>query len=214
MARAWNPESPVMKALTRVFDLMLVNVLFILTSLPVVTIGASLTAMHYVLLHIARNEEGYIVRSYFRAFRMNFRQSTIVWICMLLVGGVLVMDYRILDRLPEHSRQVASILLIIVAIVYICTLIYLYPFLARFENTIFELFKNTLVVSLVFFIRTVAMIIILAGFAFFYYNLPLRATPILLLFGFSFPGIIVAYIYTPILKRMEQMGEEEDEGDD
>ena len=203
MARAWSPESPTMKALARVFDLILLNMLFILTSIPVVTVGASLSAMHYVLLHMARNEEGYIIKPYFKAFKDNFRQATCAWIIIMLFGGALFADYHFLDRLPEEYRSLFSGVLVAVAIVWLSTIVYIFPLIARFENSFREIMKNVFVVSLVFFVRTIAMVAILVGFGYLFYNLPLRATPVLLLFGFSFPGMLMAYLYTPILKKME-----------
>ena len=203
MAKAWNPNSPFMKALARVFDLMLLNVLFIVTSLPVVTMGASLAALHYCLLHMVRNEEEYIIRSYFLAFRREFKQATILWIIWLFAAGLLYVDYTLLDKLPGSSRQMMIGLLAAVAIVLTCILLYSYPLMARFENSLRHIVKNALVVSIVFFARTIAMAAILFGFCYLYYNLPLQATPFLLLFGFSFPVMLMAYIYTPVLKKME-----------
>ncbi len=198
-----NVDSPIMRALARVFDMMLLNVLFIVTSLPVITIGASLCGLHYVLLRMARNEEGYIIQSYFKAFKDNFRQATIAWLVYLVIGVALYADYRVMDRLPEDIKHVSGGLLLVILAVVLCSFVYFFPFLSRFENTIKGTLKNTFVVAIVYFVRTILMVAILIVFAYAYYNLPLRATPILLLFGASLPGILMAYIYTPILKKME-----------
>ena len=207
MAKAWKSESPMMRALTKVFDMMLLNALVLLTSIPVITIGASLTAMHYVLLRMARDEEGYIIRSYFGAFRDNFRQSTLAFLAMAAVGAALAADFHFLDRLPDGSRGIVSAMLLAAGVVYSCCVVYFFPILARFENTLRGTFKNVLVVSVVFFIRTGVLLCLLAGFGFLYYNLPLRAAPVLLLFGVTLPGMLMAYVYTPILKKMEEQRE-------
>lgn len=64
--------------LNRLADLLLLNILWLITSIPLLTIGASTTALYYVTLKCVRNEENYIVRSFFRSFRQNFRQATII----------------------------------------------------------------------------------------------------------------------------------------
>ena len=65
--------SPFIRFLNRMADLLIINLLTLLMCVPVITAGASLTAMHYVLLKIVRDEEGYIVRSFFRSFKLNFQ---------------------------------------------------------------------------------------------------------------------------------------------
>ncbi len=211
MARDWGPNNPIMKALTKVFDLMLLNVLFIITSIPVITIGASLCALHSCLLKMVRNEEGYIIRSYFRAFRENFLQATVGYIIFALVGFVIYLDSRYYLRLPENIHGIITTALFIVSIVFAADAIYYFPFTARFENTIFAQMKHSLVVAIVYPIRTIICFCICFGFGFLYYNLPLRATPVLLLFGASLPALLIAYIYTPILKKMEGKPKKEDE---
>ena len=79
----------------RVADLLLLNFLCILCCIPIVTAGASITALYYVTLKMARDEESYIVRSFFRSFKQNFKQATIINIIMLLTAAVLFIDLRI-----------------------------------------------------------------------------------------------------------------------
>ena len=68
-------DSPFMRVLGRIADLMIINFLTILLCIPVVTAGAAFTAMHYVMLKLVRDEEGYIVKQYFKSFKENFVQS-------------------------------------------------------------------------------------------------------------------------------------------
>lgn len=75
----------------RAADLMILNIVFIICCLPIVTIGASLTALHYVTLKMVRNEESYIVKSFFKSFKQNFKQATIINLIMLLFGGSCIL---------------------------------------------------------------------------------------------------------------------------
>jgi uncharacterized membrane protein YesL len=81
--RIFNAESPLMEGLSKVADLVILNLLVLLCCIPVITAGAALTGMHYVLLKMARDEEGYIVRSYFKSFKENFLQATGMWLIFL-----------------------------------------------------------------------------------------------------------------------------------
>ena len=85
-------DSKFMSALGVMANLMMLNFLTLLLCLPVITAGASLTAMHYVLLKIVKDEEGNIPEQFFRAFKMNFRQATIIWIGMVIIYAAMFVD--------------------------------------------------------------------------------------------------------------------------
>ena len=76
MGRIFSLDSPLFSFLNKVADLILLNILTMICCLPIITIGASMTALHYVVLKMVRDEESYIVRSYFKSFRQNFKQAT------------------------------------------------------------------------------------------------------------------------------------------
>ena len=98
MGRIFDMDSPVMRFLGRLADLMILNLVTLLCCLPVVTIGASLTAMHYVLLKMVRNEESYIVRSFFKSFKQNFKQATVIWLIILLFLVIFGADIMIINN--------------------------------------------------------------------------------------------------------------------
>ena len=89
-------DSPLMNFLSKVADIMILNVLFVVFSIPIVTIGASFSAAYYMGFKMVKNEETYIVRGFWKAFKENFKQATIMWIVILLVSGLLGFDYRIM----------------------------------------------------------------------------------------------------------------------
>jgi len=78
-------DSPIMRFLGKIADLMIVNVLTIICSIPIFTIGPALTAAHYVCLKIVRKEEGYVIKNYFKAFKENFKQATVIWLILLAI---------------------------------------------------------------------------------------------------------------------------------
>ena len=80
MSNFFNMDNGLFRALGKLADLMLLNILFLVCSLPIFTIGASFTAMYYVTLKLAENEEGYIARGFLKSFKQNFKQATIIWL--------------------------------------------------------------------------------------------------------------------------------------
>ena len=136
------------RALSRLFDLILLNVLWVLFSLPVVTAGASAAALYSVMLKIVANEEGYIVRGFWEAFKSNFKQSTVIWLILLAVGAALGAGFVIVSSFTGAPARVGMALLGAAVFLYLTELIFVFPLIARFENTTLEMMKNAVVIPL------------------------------------------------------------------
>lgn len=113
-------DSSIMVFLSRVFDLIILNILFLVCSIPVITIGASFTALYSVTLKMVRNKESYIVRGFLQAFTKNFLQSTCLWIPCLTGGIFLYIDFHILHMSSTTELQILFIPLLILFIVLVC----------------------------------------------------------------------------------------------
>ena len=111
MRGLFNFDSPLMQFLTKVADLIILNLLFLVTSVPVITIGASATALHYVALRMIHGQEGPITRDYFRSFRTNFRQATAIWLLLLGFALIAFLNSYILEHIfkkyiPQDERDI------------------------------------------------------------------------------------------------------------
>ena len=102
----FNYDNPFWRFIGKFCDVMILNVLWVLCSIPVVTMGASTTAVYYVTLKLVRDEEGPTIRSFFRSFKENFRQATIIWLIMLAAGSLLGFDLYF--RSEEHTSELQS----------------------------------------------------------------------------------------------------------
>src|SRR6186713_2929925 len=88
MSGFFAPDSAAMRFLTRIADLMILNLLFIATSIPIVTLGASVTALNFTAMRIVRGQCDSVTGDYFGSFRRNFRQATLIGLIFLLLGAV------------------------------------------------------------------------------------------------------------------------------
>lgn len=163
MRNIFNMDNGFFRAMGRLADLMILNLLFILFSLPIVTIGASATAMHYVTLKMAANEEGYVFRSFWKSFRQNFLQATVIWVAMLVVGFVLGLDLSILNRADGSFNKILLVLISAITLLYIMVLIYVFPLLSRFENKITITIRNAFIIAIADFPRTFLMMVLVIG---------------------------------------------------
>ena len=197
-----NLDSPLMQALGKMADLMWLNVLTLICCLPIVTAGASLTAMNYMALKIARNEECYITRGFFKSFKENFKQATLIWLILLLVTAVLVGDFIIMRTSGMEFGTLFRGVIMAIALLVVFTALYVFPVLAKFENTVFRTIKNAFMMSVMQFPKTLLMIILyLIPIAVFIFVMQLM--PLSLLFGLSAPAWCSAKLYNKLFKKLE-----------
>ena len=169
MDKLFNMDNKFFTVMGRVADLIMLNVVCLICCLPIVTIGASLTALHYVTLKMARNEESYIIRSFFKSFKQNFKQATIINLIMLVIAAILYMDLNIVPNLGGTMSQVLYILFIAFGIIYLMVFLYIYPVLAKFYNSIKNTFRNAFLMSIRHLPYTLLMAVItLIPFAVFF----------------------------------------------
>ena len=157
----FSPDSEVMEFLSKVTDYIILNLLTLLCSIPIITIGAAHTAKFYTSMKIVRGEEPSVVKSYFKSFRENFSQVTVAWLIVLLVGLILAFDwYNVLygraASMPIILKAVLGVLSFVVWSVAYC----MFPFEARYKVTLKELFKASMVMALLNFPRMVLIFIV------------------------------------------------------
>ena len=158
MSKLFRMDSPLMRFLTKIADLMVLNILFCVTSIPLITIGASWTALYSVTLKMVRDEEGSVSRSYFRSFRQNFRQATLLWLGVLVVLALLVLDIRVLNGMAGGTAPgLLRVGVEILAFLGIMVLQYLFPSLARFEASLADTLKNACIMALAHLPKTALM---------------------------------------------------------
>lgn len=202
MGRFLDMDSPIMRFLGRLGDLMILNLLMIICCIPVITAGAAFTAQHYVLLKMVRGQEGYLVKGFFKSFAANFRQATLIWLLMLAVVVVYIGDVWIFNYSGLTFPKPLVVAVAAVAIILAMIAVYVFPVLARFENSIKNTLKNSMLLAFANLPRTLLMIVCyLLPFAVAYFST--YALLFVILFGISAPAYVAARIYSGIFKKLE-----------
>lgn len=157
MNSLFSPDNPIMQFLTRVGDLILLNFLTVFCSLPILTAGASLTAMHKVCQSMVYETDSGIVKSFFRAFRENFRQATVVWLGMLLVAAALICDVLLVMAYFGGSKLM-YVLLGVLAVLVLGVCAWLLPLIARYSNSLRQHLTNAVSLAVVKLPKTLIMV--------------------------------------------------------
>ena len=184
------------------FDLIILNVLTLLCCIPIVTAGASFTAMHNVLWHMVRHEETYVARQFFDSFKRNLKKSLLPWLAFLLAAAVLTVD-GMLAWSSDALRIPMMIVVVFAGLVIIAIAQYFFPLLSRYDNPTSTMLRNAAKLALGFFPCTLFMLLLLAAFAALYVQFFVYAIPLLLMMGISLPQYCCAWIYNWIFRRVD-----------
>ena len=141
MSKVFSYDSPVWRFMGRLIDFLYLTLLWLVTSLPLVTIGASTTTVYYIALKMADNQEEYLTRMYFKNFVRFFRESTVVWLMVLAAGAVLTGDFYICVRIKSPAAAMLMSAFAVIALVYLMTVLYLFPVMARIHQSPLGIFQ-------------------------------------------------------------------------
>ncbi|MCD7825177.1 MAG: YesL family protein [Clostridiaceae bacterium] len=148
------------KFMSRLLDMLKLNVLWLLCSLPIVTMGAATTAAYSITLKMVDEREGYVARTFFKEFAANFKQGTALGIIQLVAAYAIYLDFQ----LYEYALKYNTVFLIIGVIAILMTFlhtVYAFPLIARYENTLLKSMRNSYMIMIRYFPNTIFMVIIL-----------------------------------------------------
>ena len=209
MNNLFNLDGPVLQFVNKIVYSVYLNIMWFICCIPVITAGASTTALFYVTLKIAKNEEGNITKAFFHSFRENLRQSTLIWLILLVLGIILGADGYILYhmRFENVFWTLCTAVFCVAAAAYAIVLMYIFPLLARFDNTVGAMFKNALFIGVRFLFCTVLMAVI-------YFAMLLVVVRIFtpaVIFGEGLCALLCSHLLSNILALCEEKTEEHKE---
>ena len=196
----FSVNSPLMRALNLIADILILHFLWLLCSIPLITIGASTTALYYACMKRIRTNENYIVSNFFRSFKSNFRQSTIIWIIMAASGILLAIDFRFAAGIGGTLGTVINVGCAVIVLPWFFILLYIFPVQAKFENPIRNNIKNALLMSFRHFPLTLALILIDGSFLILgFSSAPIMG--IMLICGAGILGYLTSLIFVQIFRN-------------
>ncbi len=198
----FNYDNPIWRFIGKFWDVLMVHILWLICSIPIFTIGASTTAMYYVTLKLVRDEDGYTFRSFFKSFKENFKQATIIWLIFLVVGIVLGVDlwfftYGAGSLMGEKMRFGMNAVFVALLVVWGMILLYVFPVLSRFYNTVKQTLLTSFVMSVRHILWTITMLVMDAAIVF----LTLTFLPMLMMFGVALMAYANSFVFHQIFKK-------------
>ena len=208
MNKWFRLDSPIMMGLSRLSDLVILSFLWFVCCLPIITIGASTTAMYYVAMKIVRDEEDVkLIPTFFQGFKSNFKQATALNLISLVLGAILLVD-AYYWFFGQGSMATVSFAVFFAAFVWlVCIMSYAYSLQAQFYNTVKQTLINGAILSMrkfpitviVFLLNTLPVILtVLCLMTFGHFSIMVQTLPIWILL---YPGVS-AYINAKFFVKM------------
>lgn len=140
-------DRPIGQFLCKIGDIITLNFLWIICSLPIITIGASTSALYYAWMKQFRECDAPVYRYFLSSFQDNLRQSTIAWLISLLLTAMLVLDISFFQTMDTSIGKICLYFFGILLIGFVLMLLYLFPAIAAFQATTAQHFKNTFILA-------------------------------------------------------------------
>lgn len=210
MRELFSLDGPVLSFMNKVADILLVNLLWFICCIPIVTAGASTTALYYVTLKIVKNEESYIIKSFFRSFKENFKQATIIWLIAVVLGVFLGVDLYLCRIGGMPGSKVLLYIIGVIYILFFMTLSYVFPVLARFQTTTKNIVRNSFLMSVGHLPYTIFILILSYGPLYLMYrsvNFLLIGVSLYIFFAGGLFAVANSFFFVKIFKKY--MPEEE-----
>lgn len=188
----------VVQTCNKIVDTICLSLLWLVTSLPIVTMGAATTALYYAVNSGIRYDQGHIWKAYWKSFRNNFRQATCIWLLLLLVYGLLGASCYCTYRLCINNmlpKEMFYGLLVVIALVMTWGNL-LFPYLAKFQNTTKMILKNCFGIGLLnlpkAILQTVFFVLVILGISMF---------PMVILFAPGIYMVLSCYTLEPVFRK-------------
>lgn len=209
MKNFFNLDNPVFQFLTRIADLVICHLLCLLCCIPVVTIGASFTALAKCTQDMVLGDIGGTTRTFFSAFKENFKQGTIVWLCAAVALTAVYCDFILLKLYVDGTLYtILAIVILVFLFLILAMLSYLFPLMARYQNTVREHVHNAALLMIYKFPRTIAMVALhICPFILMRYfpTIFLYTMPFWMFMGFAFLSQLDSTLLRPVFKELESL---------
>ena len=214
MGELFNLDNKFFQGINKIIDCVCLSFLWLLLCIPVVTAGAATTALYYTVNKVIRNNRSYIWKEFWHAFRTNFKQSTLVWLILIFIYAIMGIDCYIMFQYAKAGVSYGSLYIVFAVLMLIVTMWanYLFPYMARFENTLKAVLKNCVIMALLNLGKSVVLLVLfLAALVVTYVFFPaimILPAVYMLLANFILEKVFVKYMTPEDIEAEKERNEE------
>lgn len=211
MSNFLNPENGFFSFMGKAFDMFVLNLLWLILCIPIVTIVPATTALYYAVVKVIRRERSYAVKEFFRSFKRNFRQGSIFSMIGVVAFLIMYIDFRYAWLLLQEQQSSGSMMLgifLVIAFLICGIFLYLCPILSRFDMPFGRLFKSSFFMSTKHMPTTVVLLVLCMAVLLGCYIMPIG------MFILPAAGTLVASFLIERVFKKYMPAKEESEGEE
>lgn len=200
MERFFAIDGRFFRLMSKLADLMILNLLWVLCSLPIITAGASAAALCKVTMEMAENRESYVARTFIRAFRENMKRATVGWMAFLTCQTILAAVFVCAQNSPEGEREILLVGTMVCEILLMLEFLYVVPLMTRKGEGV----KIVRTAALLAAANLPWSAVLLAGegvVLFMAVSCPALTLPVLFVIGFSSIAYMKSHIYLHVFRK-------------
>lgn len=201
--KIFKVDSPFMLNMGKATDFIVVNLFFIITCLPIVTIGAAMSALYSVSFRLSEDEENYNFKQYWQSFKLNFKESTKAWLILLIAITMLSVDFNILQGVDSNLGKFFMYAILLCDVVVLITIMYVFPYIARFKNSTRRSIMNALIIGIANFPYTVLLAVIMLAGVLFVVKFSVIGKVLAFFCGFALMAYLSSMIFSKVFKKYE-----------
>lgn len=213
MSGFFSADNKFFVLMSKIFDVMVLGLLWLVLCIPVITIGPASTAIYYTMVKVIRRERSYLLKEFFRSFKLNFRQGAVLTLIYAVLAVLLYVDVTYILELSKEGSKYSSMMVgmfIVLAVFTIFTVVYIFPLLSRFTVTIKNLIKWAFFISIRHIGWTLLLAVMFVGTAFLLY-FSFFFMPPLIIFLPGLYTLLASFPMEHVFKRYMPQEEESDE---
>lgn len=195
-------NSRFMDYLNTATQFVLLNIIFLLCCLPVITIGPAVAALYQIILREVRGEHGYLVRKYFVHFKEMFSQAFFTFLLLMIVSLLLLFNLVFWNAMEGLFAGVVVVIMVILLFITTCVAIYVFPLMARFQNSFLKTLKNAFLIAATN-PRTTLILVLIHALTVAVVRFFPSGKVFLLLIGFSFVAYCNSYLLNKVFRKYE-----------
>ena len=163
MGNLFNMDNAFFRFMGKLFDVVALNLVFIIVCIPLVTIGPAISALYYASVKSIRRDRSYPIKEFFKAFKRDFKQSFIVGLILVLAAAIIYVDIRfVVDYIKNNFTAMRYVYLVIGLVISFIS-VYIFPLISRFSLKISGLFRLSFYLAIRHLLTTIVSIILLFG---------------------------------------------------
>lgn len=201
MEKFFNSDNGVMRALSKIFDMGFLTLIYLVFCIPIVTIGAATTSLYYVSAKVLRHNRSYVWREFWSSFKTNFVQSTIVWVITAILLVLLFFNFQIVNVSADAKGGYLIGAYLAILFILLCISCYVYPIISRFGTRLSQILRLSLYCAFRHFLHTIVLLSILAASVALIYLGMITNVILVFIFVPGLAGFVYTYPMEHIMKK-------------